>query len=393
MALTVTILNGTFHLTGNPIHVEVTGATGAPGARNYKALCKVISVDNVLIGGPFIDAKTPDNTGKAVFDISGYCDQPVEKTFEFPLSGGLNPYTNDTIEITVTPGQSYIDEDGDLVEEWGSASESNFVIKGGLGPRELGKFNDQNSSFYAYYVSGGRFLTRLPSPMVVAPWQPVKLWLLCKDSADHSVRIKGYYEDGSNYTKSNTHTFYKDIMHEINFLPYHMDSTNLPPVKGGVKMLYYEAWIEGLTSKFVFTLDHNYHEQCNYLMAVNSLGGIDCIWLSGEVVKGFKTSSSEAVRQFPSNGKVKTRTIIIAGKTWRRTWKINSGWKTKEEIEAIKELFSSDHVWLIENGNGYNLGDVFPVVIENSSGEPYDSNDTLHSVQIEMSEAHNSQYV
>jgi hypothetical protein len=394
MALTLTVPSGTFHLSGNPLFVQVTGAVIPAGATNYKVLCKVTSTDGVLIGGPFIDAKAPDGSGEALFDVSGYCDQPLEKTFEFPLSGGLNPYNDDTLDLTFTPGESYIDSDGDLQENWGGASEGNYVVKGGVSPRELGEFNDGSTSFYDEYVTAGKFLTRMPNNQVVAPYHPVKLWLLSAASETGQLNISVFYEDGDGHLYQNNHGLYDNIMHEINVLPYHADSTNMKPVKNnGAKMLYYEVWITGVTETRRFYVDHTYHEQCNYLFFLNSLGGVDCVWLSGEVSKGFKTESVQAVKPFAIDGGAKDRTMIVASRTGQRTWKINTGWKSQTETEALKDLLLSKQVWLLEDASGYNQGTLHPVTIETSSADLYDSQEDLFALEIELSEAHNSQYL
>lgn len=391
---TLTVPSGTFHLSGNPLWVLISGATVPALATNYKVLCKVTSTDGVLIGGPFIDAKAPDESGEALFDLSGYTDQPVEKVFEYPLTGGLNPYTDDTLDMTFTPGESYIDENGDLKENWGSASAGNYVVKGGVGPRQLGKYNDDHSSFYADYVTGAKWLTYFPAVQTVAPFQPVKLWLLAAAGGAKTLHIKGYYEDGSNYEYTHSHTLYQDIMHEINCLPYHADSTNLMPVKpGSIKMLYYEVWFEGLTSKMTYYVDHTYHEQCNYLFGLNSLGGVDCVWLSGEVSKGFKTESVQAVRPFPIDGTAKYRTVIVASRTGARSWKINTGWKSKTEIESLKDILLSKQCWLLEDFTGNGTGTLHPVTIENSSADLFNSDENMYALEIEMAEAHNSQYL
>jgi hypothetical protein len=98
--------------------VNIAGATVPAGATDYKALLKITSADSptpLLVGGPFVDAITPVS-GAASFDVSGYVDQPMDKVFEYPLSGGLNPYPNQTLDITFTPGERYIDSAGDLQE-------------------------------------------------------------------------------------------------------------------------------------------------------------------------------------------------------------------------------------------------------------------------------------
>jgi hypothetical protein len=394
MALTLAVPSGDFHLSGNPLWVQVTGASAPTGSSCYKILLKVTSVDGVLSGGPFVDGKAPVS-GEAWFDVSGYVDQPVEIGFEWPLSGGLNPYPEQTLDITFAAGESYIDADDQLVENWYAPTGSHFVVKGGVSPRSLGIYNDAGSSFYQDYVAGYRWLTHMPLVQTVAPLQPVKLWLLAAENRGCSFNIKAYYEDGSSYHYVNSgFVLYKDILHEFNCLPWHGGFDKMPPVKPtGVKMSRYEVWLEGLTDIRTFVVDHRYYENMNYLFVANSVGGIDVIWLRGSVKKGFDSATVEASRQFPRLGTARQRTRLVASRSGQRTWKINSGFKTREEIVALADCLLSKQVWLLENATGHNNGTLYPVTIRNSSTALTDSMEDLCSVDIEMEEAHDTQYI
>jgi len=392
MALTLTVPAGTFHLSGNPLWIKVEGAGAPAGSSSYKVLLKVTSVDGDLTGGPFVDGKAPAD-GVAWFDVSGYVDQPIQKTFEWVMAGGLSPHTGDTLSVKFTPGESYIDAENNLVESWGSDSEIHYVLKGGVGPRRLGYYHDQGSSFYTDFVTGGKFLTWMPASQTVSPFQPVKLWLLAASSGSADLHIKAFFEDNTVYDKVSSPVFYKDILHEINCLPYHADSVNMPPVKaGGIRMTHYQVWVEGVTETRSFVIDHSYHENNNFLLVMNSLGGVDVIWLSGEVVAGFETQSVEAVRPFPMKGTIRERTVILASRTGRRTWKINSGWKPKSEIEALSDALLSKQAWLLLEAGSYNAGTLVPVNVASGSTRLFGSVNDLQSVDIEMVEGHDSQY-
>lgn len=388
---TLTVPAGTFHLSGNPIRVNITGATIPSGATDYKILCKVASVDGLLIGAPFIDAKTPV-TGAASFDVSGYVDQPVDKSFDWPMLGGLGPNSIYTLDVNFTPGERYIDSNGDLQEAWGTASLTNFVIKGGVSFTQLGIYYDESDSFYNDFVVGGKFLTWMPLSQVVHPYQPVKLWLLSDENQSVELNIYAHYEDGDGHLYRSNHDLYINILHEINCLPFHADSLQMPPVKNGSKMDYYEVWIGSVTETRRFIVDHNYHENCNYLFVANSLGGIDCIWLNGAVDKGFKVSQVFANKPWPAAGTRKTRTKVVSNKTGSRTWRINTGYKSTEEMAGMPDLLLSKQVWLLEDASAYNTGTLYPVIITNSDALLNNSMEDLHSLELEIEEAHDNSY-
>lgn len=390
---TLTVLAGTFHLSGNPIRVVVSGASAPAGATDYKILLKVTSVDGLLVGGPFEDAIAPDANGNAEFDISGLVDQPLNKTFEWPLSGGLNPYTNDTFDVNLTPGERYIDSNDELQESYGSASVTHYIVKGGVSWKNLGIYYDDTSSFFAEFVTGGKFLTRMPLSQVVHPYQPLKLWLLSSTTGSTTMNCKGYYEDGSTYTKSYSYTLYVNILHELNGLAYHWDAVNLNPVKNGAKLLYYEIWGDVITEKRTFVVDHSHYENCTFLFVANSLGGIDVLWLNGAVDKGFDSEMVNAIKPWTATSTKKDRTRIISSRAGRRTWKINSGYKSSAEMLAMTDILLSRQAWILENAGTYNGGTLYPVIIKNSSSLLTNSMDDLHSLDLEIEEAHDNQYL
>jgi hypothetical protein len=59
----------------------------------------------------------------------------------------------------------------------------------------------------------------------------------------------------------------------------------------------------------------------------------------------------------------------------------------------MKDLLLSKQVWLLEDAAGYNQGTLHPVTIETSSAELFNSDEDLYALEIELSEAHNSQYL
>lgn len=394
---TLTVPAGTFHLSGNPIRVNITGASIPSGATDYKILCKVTSVDGLLIGAPFTDAKTPV-TGAASFDVSGYVDQPVDFIFQFPLTGMVSPRDSHTLDVKFQPGERYIDSNGDLQEAWGSLSATHYVLKGGVSFIDLGQFADDSTTFYAEFVTDLNFLTRIPTNRVVHPYQPNKLCFVSKTATGLSISINAFYDDGHQYAWSQAFTSYENIMHEMNASPFLADSVNMAPVIAGSKMLYFDYQIiEGglgptILAEMRFYVDHNYYENCNYLFAVNSLGGMDCIWLNGAVEKGFKGSSVFANKPWPSTGTRITRTKIVSNKMGSRTWKINTGYKSTEEMSAMPDLLLSKQVWLLENAGTYNTGTLYPVIIANSEALLHSSMDDLHSLELEIEEAHDNKY-
>lgn len=388
MALTITI-NGEFHLSGNPIFVTLSGGSAPVGSSDYKLLLKIESADGDLIGAPFVDAIAPDGDGEALFDISGYCNQPSLRVFEWPLSGGLNPYGEMLFEIKLTPGEIYIDSNGNLQESWGSQSQSYFVINGKLEESVLAQYNAANTTFYDQYVVPVKFLTLQPDFQVVSPFQPVKYWVLAPAQETIEYRTKAYYDDGSTHEDSKPgHTLYKFIIHEINAYPPHNQSENMPMIKSnGAKMTHYESWIVGKTDKRTCIVDHRAYDQNSYLFIVNRLGGIDVLWLNGIAEMGHKTDQVKA-RKPLLKGASRFDRSVVTSKNTRRYWRLNSGHKSKLEMSSMIELLQSEQVWLLWGGHPLSSARLYPVIVENAEDILTSSSADLDNVEVELLEAY-----
>ena len=108
---------------------------------------------------------------------------------------------------------------------------------------------------------------------------------------------------------------------------------------------------------------------------------------------GFDTRSVEATRQFSRTGSRKERTVVVASRTGRRTWKINSGWKSAAEMLALMDCLLTKQAWLLADAADYNTGTLYPVNIANTSSRLVDTSADLQSVEIELVEGHDSQYL
>ena len=133
MSLSVNIIGGPVQLSGNPVYIEVSNDSPPAGILQYKSLLKILSQDGNLVGAPFVDAIASGGTHSALFDISGYVDQPISVSFQYPLTSAYSFYPRQAFNIQVIPGEQYIDvASGELIENWGVASSVFQMLKGGV---------------------------------------------------------------------------------------------------------------------------------------------------------------------------------------------------------------------------------------------------------------------
>ena len=153
----------------------------------------------------------------------------------------------------------------------------------------------------------------------------------------------------------------------------------------------FEFWIEdesGLVSeKRKFYVDNDYHENSNYLFSANSKGGVDVWWLTGNVISSMATTGTEGYRPMAYNASSRDATILTTGKSSRRKWTINTGFKSAEEIQALTDVYLSRNMWLLVNGK------LVPVVLTNGEKLLNDLMQNLHEVDLELTEAHHTRYI
>lgn len=378
------------HLSGNPILVKAT-TTGAPaGASHYKMLLKITSINNVLFGSPFVDGQEPNADNFAEFDISGYVDQPLPITFSFPMVGFTTGYADRIHVVHLQPGESYIDIDGNRQVNWFDVVQPFFIVSGKIDENELSGYNDANTNWFAAWVEAGKFLTRLPDIQKVHPNQPVKLWIKwpLQSLVNATFTINAYYSDEYVELYSFNANLFGDHVFEVNLQPALL---GIPLViENGSRLMKYNVYWSGgsiVSPLKTFVLDWQHKDFCNYLFFLNPIGGIDCIWLSGGAEPGHNTTSVQAKSQLPKGAKQKDHSMQVS-KNSRMSWQINTGHKSRQEMEAMIDLFSSEKVWLLHDAEILDNAKLYPVVIQNADDILTSWDSDIHSLDLDLIIAH-----
>jgi hypothetical protein len=392
--ITATISGGAVQLTGNPVRILCTGGAAPANSSEYKIMLRVISTDGKLEGAPFDpDAITPDSNGEALFDISGLVDEPVTAVFQWPVSSAVQAYPTQAFNIKVQPGERYIDENDLLVETWGAESAEFQMLKGGLSPRQVAVMKDAGFTFYAKYIQAGKFLTARPQSSAVHPLQPVKLWFMPDGNNNSTLKMAGYYDDGSQEVKSANAFMNTDYLYEFNVNPVRLGFTLEPT---GKRMLYFDVWLEYngslLSETFRFVFDWRPCERPVYLMFANTFGGVDDVFLSGYIQDKFTTEGAVSYRPQQLTDTVYTPTLLSLDKTGRNRWSINSGWKSITEIQYLRDLLVAKQAWYLYTNISQTTTSIIPIT-EITAGEVlFNRREDLYSIQIDFAEAHESKH-
>ncbi|MDP3684160.1 MAG: hypothetical protein Q8S01_09525 [Ignavibacteria bacterium] len=385
--VTHAITGGLVHLSGNPIQIILTADAVKA---NHKLAVKVTC--DALMGSPFVEEIAPNRPSlQAVFNISGFIDQPVAHDFDFPAVGVVSAHPKLAFAVTIDIGEVWTDSSGDRQVAWNNLSVNNSltVIKGKLRPYELGLLNDDGKDFSSQYINGGKFLTHLPNFQVVSPTQIVKLWYLSRWTNIHNAQ----------WNLSIT----TDL--KIGRLPISGEAI-LNPVSGllefsinpafigfnighGENIVSYTFWLsdsEGdISERRTYIVDNAYYEKAFLFIYVNPLSGVDSIWLTGQYSEGLKTESEIAYRAVPvlSGSKVASQTTISSSS--QRTWELNTGPKSHSEILALRDFLSAKQCWMVDPANDQKL---IPVNIEPGDHKLFDSREDIQNLDIKIMEAH-----
>ena len=389
MALTITIPDGDVQLTGNAVRVEIAGGSAPGGSEEYKLLLKIISTDSKLFGGPFIDAITPDSTGKSVFDISGYVDQPVTAVFQWPLSGVVKDYATQAFNISLEAGERYIDSNDDLVETWSGVTDTMQLLKGGISPRQVAALRDAGSNFYEKYILGGKWLTARPWGDFVHPTQPVKMWFLPASEATTNFRVKGYYNDGSTDTADTEVTLDPDKLYEFNCNPA-QNGLELEPT--GKRMTHFDVSLVNESETRRFSFDWRYCERPVFLLFANTFGGVDDVFFSGTLKDGFVTQGEISERTPQQTDTVFTPTLLNLSRTGQNKWVVNTGFKDIPTLQFYRDLLVSKQAWYLYRNITQTSTNVIPVIIDPADITLFDRGNDLYEMEISFSEAHVSRH-
>lgn len=378
MALTLTIPGGPVQLSGNRVHAEVV--TDTVQGSLYRLLLKTTSADNLFPEG--IDAIEPDSAKKAIFDLRRRVAMPVDYDFSWPLTGDVFiKRAQLSRKVTVDIGESFIPVNPPKQVNWAGLDAQILILKGALTKHQQAKFNETGKTFYSEYIEAGRFLTNMPMDQRVAPAQPLKLWFITKETTNQDVRLMVNYTnlDGTTGYIDLYGTIEPDAMYQIC-----VDCGSIGLNSSLVDFYTVEIQKEGVAVSEIrkFTIDHTYYEQNTFVFYANSVGGIDSLWFPGHIKGSFPTESQTSERNTRTTDTQKVPTLEVDFKTGHRKWEINTGYRTIDEQNSLRELLESCNIWFID-GN-----DVIPAMLEDGDNPLYDTLEDLQNTDLTFREAH-----
>jgi hypothetical protein len=390
MAVTHTITGGLVHLSGNPIYITLTASSARFNHRLALKVTRTTLQGVELMGSPSVEEIAPKNL-VSVFDISGLVDYPAEYKFDYPATGAARPYDLLACRVTIDIGEVWTDTNGKRQESWQNIASNHQlrVIKGKLRQYELSVLNESGKSFASEYINGGKFLTHLPNFQKVGPNHIPRLWYLSRWTSNHNITAHLKFQTTNKVAHmpiTQDFVLY-DItgLVEFAFSPRHWDYylDSLEQIES------YEFWLTDsggdISERRTFLVDNGYYEESFTLYYVNPFSGIDMIWLTGQHSAGIKIESETAYRPVSAGSGTKVASLKTISATSQRTWEINTGVKTRAEMDALRDFLEAKECWLVDP---QNVNRLIPVVVENGDKTLYDSAEDIHHLSIKLQEAH-----
>jgi len=341
-----------------------------------------------LLGSPSVEEIAPKNL-VSVFDISGLADYPAEYKFDYPATGAASPYDLLACRVTIDIGEVWTDAAGNRQQSWENISSNHQlrVMKGKLRQYELSVLNEASKSFASEYINGGKFLTHLPNYQRVAPNHIPRLWYLSRWTSNHAftAHLRVTTADGIEHAEITQNFEFYDItgLVEFAFQPAFWNFN----VAGKIEK--YEFWLTDaagdISERRTYIVDNDYFEESFTLYYVNPFSGIDMIWLTGQHSAGIKIESETAYRPVEAGSGTKVASLKTISASSQRTWEINTGPKTRSEMDALRDFLEAKECWLVDPQNENRL---IPVVVENGEKTLYESAEDIHHLSVKLQEAH-----
>lgn len=291
---------------------------------------------------------TPDSQGEVIFDLG-------EVLISF-LSAYKPGFYEAVSSLAVGPVVTYrlrhTDFYSDEYHDYQDSGDLNSVLAGY--PERL----LSNSLFPADYFTGTaarKFLTRIPRGYLsLPPEAPFYLYYWCSTNGTYRLGVTLYYDDSTNETVYDL--LNRATENNLVAWPAGYDLLDIDSVKASGKTVrHYDVFVINaltlgaatITSEmFRILVDENYYLQSRYFMFLNSLGGMDTVHFTGNLVKSQATEGDDYQTEVPEHDEETTHGELKTGiKTFTNPGEYYTGWKSKEYTDYLQDLVKSELIY------------------------------------------------
>lgn len=265
-----------------------------------------------------------------------------------------------------------------------------YALNGGVPFWKQKEYADAGTSFWDRMQYDMIFLTWMPNNMKIDPAQVVKLYFLVWNPAVINATCGGrctfHLADGS--------TAIHNIAQGMNFMDvweiecgYAALNAKFDFSTFSAAVLSYDIAVtfygNDISESRTFIVDTTEYPNFRQFLFKNSLGGYDSLRITG--IGEFEQAEERAfiTESYPKEFSVAWKQRKQVSLTGSIKMKVNSGWKTKEEIDWMQDFMLSDEVYEIIDDK------IFPVVITSTSGPKHTDEQTpAYFMEFEYERSH-----
>jgi hypothetical protein len=373
----------------NPMQFDFSTAEHAESFVGLHFKTKVYNETTQVYDEASIEKRiTPDADHHAIFDVSKILRWNPDKAFTYP--GNTSDLVTKRNDLRKKYYLTYSQKYGTPLVEYNIDDTGYFyVLSGGLSRILQSKYNQDSSSWWADKLAetSKSFLSRSPLIKNTDIAAAERLYFICPENkAELYLHVKVYYVD----EPDGIETIRKKITNAAIYDIYEIDCSYLSlglgftaEDSGNGNVTKWEVWLEDGSAAYSevrsFILDDVYSSKIRHFIFNNCFGVPEGIRFTGLLTEkaGFAGSIATFIRDvddIPSDGE---QNFVDAFE--QRSFSVNSGWITREEVNQLREFLTSRRrYWLVNSM-------ALPVVFNDVNIITSEDNQHLFSAEMEFS--------
>jgi uncharacterized membrane protein len=352
---------------------------------NFKIYCDVYAYDSLdqTIFSKLISLEgIPDNSNQVTFDLSPHLDKYVlslKPTIDQTsyLEGDVAYYAN-TKKYFVRYGESYGIPSVSLIA---NTSAEKYAILGG---RDY--LNFTYSSFVTLIGLKKTIQSTQPATRYVSQTTPALIYTFRSNAANLAVRarVKFYYSDNTSASliiAAVALTKWAGVIHNVSYgyflnIPGAIDTTKT--------LLKYEVYLDTgtgliLSDTITYIMDYMNYEYERYFLYENSQGGFDVLRCIGPLTETVIYDPMESRKITLPTYSPEDHEEFTYNTTKSNTFKISTGYHTRDFIKSLEDFFLSKKVYLISESGSH-----IPVNILSKKAEKPGDLDQMFAIDFEF---------
>lgn len=129
----------------------------------------------------------------------------------------------------------------------------------------------------------------------------------------------------------------------------------------------HSTWDSATSELITFYLDRDLKEYNNFFKYKNRLGAWEVFWCSGEIRQIAKFEQIEAQLSQRAEYEKSDFDVFTYNNSYSKSFKINTGYKTLQELNKLTELFDSNQIYILDGNFGTEAAVWRSVIIDKSS--------------------------